>query len=343
MVYTSPEQLGCRMQARLTIAIPTLNRAGLLVRALESVLAQTTDEIEILVSDNGSSDETPAVLARYNDPRLRKMRCDSTISRSDHGVLIYSKITTEFVLVLSDDDFLEPDFAAEVLKLFAEHPALSFVYTGCYEHYDDAQLVAAVGPEIEDSRSFFLAHFGNQRQVSWCAAVTRIADMRRFGPQPDNCICGDMFFWTQIAFLGPVGCVARPLAHYVALRPDGDNESRSTPIIAWAEDVRRIQSGVLQRMHAQGADASYCATLAGNMRRYLFGSLSNQFLWARISGMRRWDCVKQLPYIMRERWWNLGGMARIGAAIILSRRMLRGLVVWNARRLDRQRRMKVDN
>ncbi len=97
------------MTARMTIAIPTLNRAELLIRALDSALAQTSDEIEILVSDNGSSDATQAILIGYNDPRLRKIRWESTVPRAQHGALIFAQIATEFVLVLSGDDFLEPD------------------------------------------------------------------------------------------------------------------------------------------------------------------------------------------------------------------------------------------
>ena len=72
------------MTPRLTIAIPTINRAGLLGRAIESALAQTSSDIEIIVSDNGSTDDTPAVIDRYvgrcAEGRLRTFRHPSTIS-----------------------------------------------------------------------------------------------------------------------------------------------------------------------------------------------------------------------------------------------------------------------
>ena len=53
------------MHPRLTIAIPTVNRAEFLGRAIECAYAQTSKDIEILVSDNGSRDETPEIIARY--------------------------------------------------------------------------------------------------------------------------------------------------------------------------------------------------------------------------------------------------------------------------------------
>jgi glycosyltransferase involved in cell wall biosynthesis len=323
---------------RLTIAIPTLNRASLLVRALESALAQTSDEIEILVSDNGSKDDTPAVLARYDDPRLRKVRRETTIPVAQHGTYIFSQVDTEFVLVLSDDDWIEPEFCADVLALWRRHPELSFIYTGCIEHYDDVSVPALAGPEIEKSLAFIAAQAANQRQVAWCACVTRVADLRRFGPQPDDRIIGDMFFWTKIAFLGPVGCVARPLAHYEALRPNGDNESRSTPIIAWAEDTRRLHREILEKVHSHPDRKSVDDfSLRKSLRSYLVGSLANQFVWARISGSSRWRCLKSSWYCFTTTGWRLGSPLPVLAAMILSRRHLRSLVLRNARRLQRQR------
>jgi glycosyltransferase involved in cell wall biosynthesis len=325
---------------RLTIAIPTLNRASLLVRALESALAQTSDEIEILVSDNGSTDKTPAVLARYNDPRLRKLRRETTIPVAQHGTYIFSQVDTEFLLVLSDDDWIEPEFCAEVLALWRRHPELSFIYTGCIEHYDDVGVPALVGPEIETSLDFIEAQAAKKRQVSWCACVTRAADLRRFGPQPDDRIIGDMFFWTKIAFLGPVGCVARPLAHYEALRPDGDNESRATPILVWAEDTRRLHHEILENIRGHADRSSIDeVSLRKSLHRYLAGSVANQFVWVRLSGSSRWGCLKSLCYCFTIAGWGLGSALRVLAAMILPRRQLRGLVLHNARRLQRQRCM----
>lgn len=325
------------MNARLTIAIPTYNRSRLLRRALESALAQTSEEIEILVSDNGSSDDTPAVIASYQDPRLRSVRRPLTVPRGQHGTLIFAEIRTEFVLALSDDDYIDPDFAAEILRLFDTHPQLSFAYTGCLEHYDDQVLPALVGPAIEASLDFIAAHYAGQRQVSWCACVTRVADLRRIGPQPQDRICGDMFFWTQIAFQGPVGCVRRPLAHYSVLLPGGDNESRTTPIIAWAKDISRLAGEVQQRCRDAAAPASYRAALQAHIHTYLARSIANQFLWARIYGMSRLACVALVPAALHFTRLNLPALMRLLAACLLPSAWLRRLILRGISRLARER------
>ena len=59
------------MPPRLTIAIPTVNRARLLPRAIESALAQTSSEIEIIVSDNGSTENE----ASFQHSIFQKINC----------------------------------------------------------------------------------------------------------------------------------------------------------------------------------------------------------------------------------------------------------------------------
>ena len=59
---------------RVTVFIPTYNRARLLPEAIESVLAQTYDDFRLEVSDNASDDATPEVVASFDDPRLEYVR-----------------------------------------------------------------------------------------------------------------------------------------------------------------------------------------------------------------------------------------------------------------------------
>src|SRR5689334_4149682 len=142
------------MAPRLTIAIPTVNRAGMLGRAIESALAQTSKDIEIIVSDNGSTDDTTMVIERYKGSGIRIFRHESTTSAAAHGQFLIEQSRGEFFLGLSDDDYLEPGFAEEILSLFDLHPELAFAYTGCNIHYEDCQVPTTVGPALEPGLSF---------------------------------------------------------------------------------------------------------------------------------------------------------------------------------------------
>src|SRR5678816_4297004 len=113
-------------RVRMTIAIPTVNRAYCIRRAVDSALAQTAGGIEVLVSNNGSTDETRAILDSYTDPRLRVFHRDTTIPPADHANFVLDQVRGELFVGLSDDDYLEPQFAERVIALFDAHPEMSF-------------------------------------------------------------------------------------------------------------------------------------------------------------------------------------------------------------------------
>ena len=56
------------MPPRVSVVLPTYNRAGVLGRAVRSVLAQSAPDLELIVVDDGSTDDTPRVLADFDDP-----------------------------------------------------------------------------------------------------------------------------------------------------------------------------------------------------------------------------------------------------------------------------------
>lgn len=314
-----------------------MNRAELLGRAIESALAQTSKEIEILVSDNGSTDATPQVIARYAGQGIRTFRHERTMPAERHGEFVINQAQGEFFLGLSDDDYLEPQFAAKVLALYDRHPELSFVYTGCAVHYEDIQVPAVVGPEIESGADFLLAHYEDRREVSWCACVTRVRHLRTLGPQPDDRILGDMFFWTKIAFLGPVGCVPEVLSHYILFRPQNDNISHGTSPVLWTREAQLMVDEVIEASRKAGASTGYLARLCAAARRHVARSAANQFVWTRIRGAGmaqawRWS-FGCLPYL----GWNLQAVSRIGAGLLLPREVLRNALLRGAEKLRQAR------
>lgn len=325
------------MTPRLTIAIPTVNRARLLGRAIESALAQTSPDIEILVSDNGSTDETPAVVERYAGRGLRVFRHFSTMSAAKHGRFLMEQARGEYFLGLSDDDFIEPEFAGEVLALFDRHPELSFVYTGCAVHYEDLRVPALVGPPVEPGLAFMAAYYAGARELSWCACVTRVRDLLALEPQPEDRILGDMYFWTKLAFQGPVGCVPSLVSNYVLLRSQNDNISHGTPPAVWGHEARLLADEVIEASRQAGADAGYLSRLRANCRHYVARSTANQFVWCRIRGAALalawgwiWSCGSYLSS-------SPSAWARVMAALLMPRASLRRLALGGAARRSKGR------
>jgi hypothetical protein len=322
---------------RLSIVIPTIgNRARLLSRAVESALAQTSRDIEIILSDNASTDDdTLAVIERYAGRGLRIFRHSTRMSAAQHGRFLVEHSQGEFFIGLSDDDYLEPDFAAETLAAFDRNPDAAFVYTGCAIHYEDVQVPCVVGPALESGPDFLLNHYSGRREICWCACVTRTRELLELGPLPEERIIGDMFFWTKLVFRGPVVCVPRMLAHYILFRPqaENDNISHGTSPLHWARESQWMVNEVIEAGRKAGASAGYLSALKSEARRHVARSAANQFVWTRIRGARlseslSWS-LECLPYLAFT--WPV--ISRLGAAMLVPPALLRRALLKSAARM----------
>jgi glycosyltransferase involved in cell wall biosynthesis len=111
------------------ICIPTYNRPHLLALAIESALAQTFADFEIVIGDNGSLRETSEVIARYTDPRIRHFRHDPPMSAPENWLWLTTTATTQFVASLHDDDVWEPTFLERALPPLLADPSISMVFS----------------------------------------------------------------------------------------------------------------------------------------------------------------------------------------------------------------------
>ncbi|MEJ0084655.1 MAG: glycosyltransferase [Pseudomonadota bacterium] len=106
------------MSTRVSVVLPTYNRAADVERALRSVLAQTFTDWEVLVVDNHSTDSTSDVVASFRDARIRllEVRNEGVVARSRN--LGIHAATGEFVALLDSDDWWAPHkLAASVSAL----------------------------------------------------------------------------------------------------------------------------------------------------------------------------------------------------------------------------------
>jgi glycosyltransferase involved in cell wall biosynthesis len=118
---------------RTTIVIPTFNRARLVPKAIESALQQTVP-VEVIVCDHGSTDDTPAVAARYGNS-IRYIRRDvdrGPIACWRDGI---EQAGGELVHITYDDDWIAADFVARTEAALSNDVA--FVYTRTEIHAPD--------------------------------------------------------------------------------------------------------------------------------------------------------------------------------------------------------------
>lgn len=122
---------------RVSVILPTFNRSGYLRQAIESVLAQTYPDFEIIVVDDGSTDDTRAVVAGFGDARIRyEYQANAGRSAARNRGLALAR--GEYIAFLDDDDLFLPDKLAVQVGFLDAHPEIGLAAGG-------AEVIAADG------------------------------------------------------------------------------------------------------------------------------------------------------------------------------------------------------
>jgi glycosyltransferase involved in cell wall biosynthesis len=114
---------------RVTVCIPTYNRSGLLKEALTSVLEQSLADIEVIVLDNASTDDTADVIASLGDSRLHHVRNETNIGHLANISLGFRVGEAPYVTVLPDDDLMLPGNLERKVAILEGQPNVDAVYS----------------------------------------------------------------------------------------------------------------------------------------------------------------------------------------------------------------------
>jgi hypothetical protein len=140
---------------RVSVIIPAYNHERYVGAAVDSVLAQTYPDWELIVIDDGSTDGTPEVLKRYEDSRIHVFRQanQDAFNALNAGL---ARVTGDFVAILNSDDVYHPDRLNRLVSVQRE--------TGAVALFTDVQPIDAAGRPILDPRHPWLAwHAANRR------------------------------------------------------------------------------------------------------------------------------------------------------------------------------------
>ena len=134
MSVSEEETINCETgySPTVSICIPAYNYARFLPDAIESVLAQTFRDFELVIVDNCSTDATAEVVKQYaaRDHRIRYVCNEVNVGAQENLNRCIRNATGEFVKILCADDLLAPECIARMVAVFAEHPTVSLVASG---------------------------------------------------------------------------------------------------------------------------------------------------------------------------------------------------------------------
>lgn len=199
----------------VTVAVPTFNRADYLRATLQSVVEQDYQNIEILVSNNCSTDNSESVVKEFTDPRISYYRQEKNIGMVGNWNYCLNKAKGDFILILSDDDILERQ-AIRVLVSKLASPSNALAY-GRFIYIDEAGRLGRpsyLSPLEETGHSFIVNSLKGVREIVPSVTMHRTADAKQVGGYPPTGTTADLALLLYMAKKGTVVFVPEILLKY---------------------------------------------------------------------------------------------------------------------------------
>ncbi len=147
---------------RISVIIPTYNHDKYISEAIESVLNQTYQDFEIIITNDGSTDNTIKVIESFKDERIKLFsltKNQGVATASNHCI---KQAKGEFIAILDSDDIFFPDKLAKQVEFLDNHPHIGAVFS--YAHIIDDD-----GNDLQDKNHFYQTIFiqNNRNRFQW--------------------------------------------------------------------------------------------------------------------------------------------------------------------------------
>ncbi|WP_233849129.1 glycosyltransferase family 2 protein [Paraburkholderia sp. HD33-4] len=195
--------------AHVSICVPTCNRPDLLVECVDSCLAQSYRQVEIVIGDDSTDARTrQLILQRYRDePRVRYERHEPPLGQARNVSSLFARARGDKILLIHDDDLLTSDAVDQLVSLWQRYPQLDAAFGAQYEADHDGAIdfgaslrlnaafrrtKASEGLQPLAGRTGLIQMFPNNGWMADARLVKRIGYDERYG------VCCDYVFGTQL-------------------------------------------------------------------------------------------------------------------------------------------------
>ena len=263
----------------VSVIVPNYNHARFLRQRVDTILAQTLQDFELILLDDCSTDESRSILTGYaGDPRVRiefnDVNSGSTFKQWNKGVRL---ARGKYVWMAESDDYADERLLERLVTVLENEPAAAFAYCRSWRVTKDNRVdgfgdwyLDLVDPErwkadfCVDGREQFQNYFARCCVVpNASAAIFRKAVYERVGCADESLrLCGDWKVWAAMAFVGKVAFVSEPLNYYRFHETSVLHRSRqgavdvmeSLHVIRWVLDQATLPRSALAKVYEAQAD-----------------------------------------------------------------------------------------
>ncbi len=212
---------------KVSVCIPVFNGSDYIAESINSVLAQTYEDFQLIVCDNCSTDNTEEIVRGFRDPRLKYVRNAENLGLVGNFNRCLELAKGEYVCIWHHDDVMLPDNLEFKVRLLDEHPDVGFVHSNLILIDNKGEVVA---PEIwnEDSRRDYIENglpvfyryldylsAGRGASIFVGAVLARrkcYEELGDFCPELPHCLDSEM--WMRMMLFYKIACIGTPLVRY---------------------------------------------------------------------------------------------------------------------------------
>lgn len=202
---------------RISIVIPLYNKEQHILDTLECIQQQSFQNYEIIIVDDGSTDNSLKIVKEYKDPRIK------IISQTNAGAAAarnrgVNEATSNHVAFMDADDRWENNYLETMVSLIELYPE-AIIYGSNYKIIENGEENVLDFPGIIQEKGYLSNYFisGKIYTPLWTSAVIVRKDaFLKLGGFPLECkVCEDIDLWCRMAAIGKVAYINIPLAIYV--------------------------------------------------------------------------------------------------------------------------------
>ena len=311
------------MVSTVSVVIPAYNSADMLSEALDSVLAQTFSDFELIIVDDGSTDNTREVVALFEDPRIRYVyQQNRGLSGARNTGIRVSR--GRYVAFLDADDIWLPTKLAAQVELLDSLPGVGVVYGSTY-WVEDRRVFGGRKARYRGNIVRPLLVEGNIVAGSGSSVMARRECFDEVGLFDTAPVHEDWDMWLRLAVRYEFDFVPEPLVkirvHGVSMQKNVEKMTLRTQLFfdkvmaapTLQDHIRPVRNQVESLAHFIVGQYCYRGREMGEARRYLLKSLKSYPLqgqaWvyllrtlagARVSDMMR-ATIYRLTHLLRYR------------------------------------------
>lgn len=223
-------------EVKVSVVMPSYNAARFVTAAVDSVLAQTFQDFEILVVDDGSTDNTREVLEKYSSPKVRYLykKNGGVSSARNFGI---ENARGKYIAFLDADDLWLPEKLEKQVDLLEENEDIGLCYTGAEKVSEDLTPKGFIDAiPYKDSCEKLLLTMNII--VLSSSIVRRSVILKTTGFDSQFSTCADKEFWLRLSLITRFA----PISDYLVMYRDVNSSMSSNPLAS-----KRDTLGVLNK------------------------------------------------------------------------------------------------